>query len=145
MKNHRQNDCERSGRKSNRRRGATMVEFAIVAPIFLILLFGAFEFSRLNMMRSTASNAAYEAARLSMVPGATSAEATAEAQRILAVLGTRNASVTINPGTVSATDEEITVTITIPFADNAFMIPVFVGNMNIVAQSTLKTERYRGF
>ena len=121
-----------------------MVEFAIVAPIFLILLLGAFEFSRLNMIRSTASNAAYEAARLAMVPGATSAEAKAEANRILAVLGTKNTTVTINPTNVSEADDQITVEISIPFSDNAFLLPMFVGNFNIQAQSTLSTERFRG-
>lgn len=121
-----------------------MVEFAIVAPIFFILMLGAFEFSRMNMIRNTASNAAYEAARLAMVPGATSAEATAEANRILGVLGTRNAAVTINPAVIDEADDEITVTISVPFDDNAFLLPVFFGNMNITTQSTLRTERYRG-
>lgn len=129
----------------HRRAGATVVEFAIVAPIFFILLLGAFEFSRLNMIRNTASNAAYEAARLAMVPGATADEATAEAGRILSVLGTKNATITINPATLTELTDEISVDISIPFADNAFMLPYFVGNMTILAKSTLKTERYRGF
>ncbi len=86
---------------SNRcRRGATAVEFAIVAPIFFLLLLSSFEFSRLNVIRHTADNAAYEAARNAMVPGATAAEAIATANSILRVVGTRGARVTINPTTL---------------------------------------------
>jgi len=145
MKTQQINRTSQLAKATHCRAGAAVVEFAIVAPIFFILLLGAFEFSRLNMIRNTASNAAYEAARLAMVPGATADEATDEANRLLGVLGTKNATVTINPATVTELTDEITVDITIPFADNAFMLPFFVGNMNILAQSTLKTERYRGF
>ena len=45
------------------------VEFAITAPIFFLFLLAAFEFGWMNVMRHTADNAAYEAARAAMVPG----------------------------------------------------------------------------
>ena len=60
-----------SGQKVSSRAGATAVEFAIVAPIFFLIMLASFEFSRLNVIRHTADNAAYEAARHAMVPGAT--------------------------------------------------------------------------
>ena len=57
------------------RTAAAAVEFAIVATIFFLLVIAAFEFGRMNVIRHTADNAAYEAARHAMVPGATVAEA----------------------------------------------------------------------
>jgi Flp pilus assembly protein TadG len=74
---------------ATRRTGAAAVEFAIVAPVFFILVIAAFEFGRINVIRHTADNAAYEGARIAMVPGATAAEAVAEAERILRIVGTR--------------------------------------------------------
>ncbi len=79
------------------RRGATAVEFAITAPVFFLFLLAAFEFGWLNVMRHTADNAAYEAARAAMVPGATAAEATAKANTILQIVGARGAKVSITP------------------------------------------------
>jgi Flp pilus assembly protein TadG len=61
----------------NHRRGATAVEFALTAPIFFVFLLSAFEFGWLNVIRHTADNAAYEAARAAIVPGATVADARA--------------------------------------------------------------------
>src|SRR3972149_6271968 len=91
------------------RRGAAAVEFAITAPVFFLFLLAAFEFGWLNVMRHTADNAAYEAARQAIVPGATAAEATAEAQRVLNIVGARDAQVTITPSTIDANTKSVTV------------------------------------
>lgn len=56
---------------ASKRRGATMVEFVVVVPIFFMLLMVAMEFAVLGTIRSTADNAAYEAARKLVIPGAT--------------------------------------------------------------------------
>ena len=47
----------------SQRHGATVVEFALVAPIFCLFVLSSFEFGWLNVMCHTAENAAYEAAR----------------------------------------------------------------------------------
>src|SRR3990170_776120 len=96
------------------RRGATAVEFALTLPIFFLFLLAAFEFGWLNVIRHTADNAAYEAARTAMVPGATAAEARTKANRLLRIVGTRGARVTVSPDQLTAETEEITVAIAIP-------------------------------
>lgn len=131
----------RSGRRA--RAGVTTVEFAVVAPIFFLFLMAAFEFARLNVIRHTADNAAYEAARNAMVPGATAAEAVAEAQRILRIVGTRGARVTVNPATLDATVNQITVSVDVPMNQNGWITPRFTGSTSIRATSTLRTERAR--
>ena len=45
------------------------MELAAVLPVFLLIVFGCMEFSRISLMRSLGSNACYEAARASMVTG----------------------------------------------------------------------------
>ncbi len=127
--------------KRRGRRGAAAVEFAIVAPVFFILVIAAFEFGRINVIRHTADNAAYEAARRAMVPGATAAEATAEAQRILRIVGTRGAKVSVNPATLGPDVDKITVTVDVPMNQNGWITPRFTRTTTIRATSTLKTER----
>jgi Flp pilus assembly protein TadG len=117
------------------------VEFAIVVPVFFLLLTAAFEFSRLNVIRHTADNAAYEAARTAMVPGATAAEAVAKANSIMAVVGARGARVTVTPTTLGPEVDTINVKIDVPMNQNGWIAPKFTGNRTLTAQSTLRTER----
>lgn len=55
----------RNGR--TRRRGQSLVEFALVLPIFLLLIMGVIDAGRLVYMNSTLSNAAREGARTGSV------------------------------------------------------------------------------
>lgn len=52
---------------SKRRRGQSLVEFALVLPIFLLLLFGLIDAGRLVYQHSVLSQAAREGARLAAV------------------------------------------------------------------------------
>jgi hypothetical protein len=54
-----------------RRRGQGIVEFALAAPVFVILLFGIVEFSWFVFVSTNASHAAHEGARRGMVLGRT--------------------------------------------------------------------------
>ena len=122
---------------SRRRTGATSVEFAIVAPIFFTLVIASLEFGRLNIIRHTADQAAYEAARFAMVPGATAAEARSKAESMLKIVGARDSKITI----VGPTDDKVTVTVDVPLNTNGWIAPKFTQNKTIHATSTLKTER----
>ena len=128
-------------RRKPSRRGATIAEFAITAPIFLLFLMGAFEFGWLNVMRHTADNAAYEAARHAIVPGATAAEAIARAKSILNAVGTRGAKVTVSPTTITSSTPQVSVTVEIPVSSNAIIVPKFTGGKTLRSTSTLRTER----
>lgn len=123
------------------RRGVTVVEFAIVAPVFFLVVLAMFEFSWLNVVRHTADNAAYEAARRAIVPGATASEATDEASRILRAIGTRGARISIDPPTITLQTREVTVAIDIPMRENTLTLPRFTNSVLMHAESTLRTER----
>ncbi len=133
---------------NNRRRlyrdsrlGATVVEFAIVAPIFFLFLLASFEFGWLNVIRHTANNAAYEAARGAMVPGATAEEAKKTANAILNTIGIRNAVIAVTPATLSSTTTEIKVSIDVPLKNNALVVPHFTSNKKLHSEATMRTER----
>src|SRR3972149_2123149 len=96
-------------RRHDARRGAAAVEFAITAPVFFLFLLAAFEFGWLNVIRHTADNAAYEAARRVMVPGATAAEAVDKANSLLSIVGARGARITVTPATLTPNTEQVTV------------------------------------
>jgi Flp pilus assembly protein TadG len=136
MSNHRRN-C----RRTKSRRGAAIAEFALTAPIFILFLMAAFEFGWLNVMRHTADNAAYEAARHVMVPGATAAEGVAKAQSILNAVGARNVKITVTPSTITPSTSQVTVNIDIPVSSNALVIPRFAGGRKLSSKSTMRTER----
>jgi Flp pilus assembly protein TadG len=123
------------------RRGAVITEFAICAPVFFLIVLTMFEFGWLNVVRHTADNAAYEASRVSMVPGATAAEAIAEAERIMSVIGTRGATVEVNPSVLAPETTQVTVTVRVPLDRNSMVIPKFGRGKEIESSSTLRTER----
>ena len=54
------------GRRRGSRRGQTLVEFALILPIFLLLLVGIFDFGRAIYAYSTVNNAAREGGRLAI-------------------------------------------------------------------------------
>ena len=66
-------------KQRNVRWGASAVEFAMVAPTFIFVMAVCAEFSRMSILRNTAQNACYEAARLAMTEGATIADGIARA------------------------------------------------------------------
>jgi Flp pilus assembly protein TadG len=123
------------------RAGAAAVEFAFVAPIFFLLLIISLEFGRLNVIRHTADQAAYEAARHAMVPGATADEARQHADRMLRIVGARGAAVDVQPAVLGPDVEEITVTVDVPMNQNGWIAPRFTRSTTIHAVSRLKTER----
>ncbi|MCH8311023.1 MAG: pilus assembly protein, partial [Chloroflexi bacterium] len=55
-----------------RRRGATAVEFAMVAPILFVFIFALIEFGRIVMVQHTVVNAAREGCRIASLPTTTS-------------------------------------------------------------------------
>ena len=54
-------------RRRDEARGQTLVEFALILPIFLLLVIGIFDFGRAIYAYNTISNAAREAVRLGIV------------------------------------------------------------------------------
>ncbi|WP_372723005.1 TadE/TadG family type IV pilus assembly protein [Novipirellula sp.] len=121
-----------------------MVEFAIVANLMFVMIFTCMEFARMNMARNLAQDAAYFAARTAMVPGATRAEAIAEADRIMgSLLDDNGYDVTVSD--VNFDSPTITVTVSVDLQAIAMFTPMFLPNTTIETQAVMKTERYEGF
>jgi len=123
------------------RRGAAAVEFAVTASVFFVFLLAAFEFGWLNVIRHTADNAAYEAARTAMVPGATVDEARDKANGLLSIVGARGATISITPATITPETDAVTVDIDVPMDQNGLIVPRFTSATTLHSTSTLRTER----
>src|SRR5436189_188275 len=105
------------------RRGVTIVEFALVFPVFLTLLIGLIEFVRLSNLRHAADNAAYEAARNVIVPGAKASEAIAQANDLLVRGGIRGATIRVTPSVITESTASVTVDVSVPLSGNSWLPP----------------------
>jgi Flp pilus assembly protein TadG len=127
-------------RRHHNRPGAATLEFAFVAPIVLLLFFGAFEYSRFNSLRHSAHLAAFEGARRGIVPGATASDVQAQATKILHAVKIHGATITVTPATITNGSETVTVQVSIPIGDNSWVPPKFFSNSQLQAECTLERE-----
>ncbi|MBC8116836.1 MAG: pilus assembly protein [Candidatus Saccharimonas sp.] len=90
-------------RNKHARRGAAMVEMALVLPLFLMLVLGIIEFGRAMMVANLVTNAAREGARMAVLDGSTNTEVNNAVETFL--------QSAIGQG-VSAADIDVTITVT---------------------------------
>ena len=129
----------RSSRRAARR-GTTAVEFAVTAPIVFLFFFAAFEFCRVAMIRHTADNAVYEAARTAIIPGGSAVDARAEADRVLGTIGLSSYTVNVTPGTIDRDTPEVTVRVRVPLDGNSFVPLKFMAGRSIQRELTMRRE-----
>ncbi|TWT80905.1 TadE-like protein [Planctomycetes bacterium CA13] len=126
------------------RAGATMVEFAIVANLFFMVVFTCIEFARMNMARNLAQDAAYYAARIAMVPGATSEDATSEVNRIMGSMFNED-GFSVEVSDVDFEAEEVIVSVDVDLKKIALFTPMFLPDSILRSTAVMRTERYEGF
>ena len=95
------------------RRGATTVEMAIVLPVFLAILFGFIEISRLSFAVNTTQVALIKATRELSLPDSTAQDGEDAAKGYLTMLGYSedDITVTISPSTITENTPEVTMDI----------------------------------
>ena len=126
--------------KPSHRRGAFTVEFAFCCGIFFVVMMAGIEFARFMYARHSVDQAAYEAARVGIIPGATPAEVEVTARRILNATGIRGATVAITPTTFTDQTATVNVKIECNYADNSWIGPVFLAGARIKSDLTLDHE-----
>ncbi|MFN3189505.1 MAG: TadE/TadG family type IV pilus assembly protein [Aureliella sp.] len=133
----------RTFRHHRRRMGAATVEFAVAGPILFFLILSIFEFGWAVLIRHSADNAAYEAARKAIVPGGTSADAINEANRIMGIVGARSFNVRVNPTNITEDTREVEVTVSGAFANNGIVASRIFPGVNFESATKMLTERPR--
>jgi len=127
----------------NNRRGAAAVEFAIIAPVFFLLVFGMIEFGRMIMVQQIITNASREGARIAVLDGATTNGVTTQVTNYLDGAGVRGATVSVDPDppTDAGWGEPVTVEVTIPFSNVSWLpVPMFVGDMDLSSTASMRRE-----
>ena len=132
-----------------KRRGAAVVEFAFVAPVFILLVFGMIEFGRMVMVQQIITNATREGARLSVVDGSTISDVEAAVTNYLTTAtvtadtsfgGGDGVLVSPDPTTASFGDP-ITVTVQVDFSDVSWIpSPMYLGGTKLRAASVMRRE-----
>ena len=73
----------RTGNRAEQRRGGALIEFTLCLPVFLVIAFGTIETCRMLYLRQSLKIAAYESARIGIVPGADAAVVEAQCDLML--------------------------------------------------------------
>ena len=125
---------------SQQRRGATAVEVAICLPLLFIFLFGAYELSRCNMLLHAAESAAYEGARVGIVPGSTKEKIENAVSFVLSSVGATNFNVTVTPDVIQSDTEKVRVEVELDVQKNTSMPQFFVDEMRLRGECELTRE-----
>jgi len=137
------------------RRGAAIVEMAVVLPLFVLLVFGMIEFGRALMVSQLLTNAAREAARVAVSNGATNDDVVDSATDFLQeAIGvdpgdvTVDITITADPGNpdpgndVSAAQpgDRCTVVVTVPFDEVTLTRADYMAGRDLIGYCTMRRE-----
>lgn len=128
-----------------KRQGAAVVEFAIVAPLFFLLVFGMIEYGRMVMVQQVITNASREGARRAVLEGATTGEVISAVEAFLdaAAVDSNAAAVVISPDPPenAGFGGAVTVTVTVPFKEVSWLpSPMYLGSTTLEARTAMRRE-----
>ncbi|MCA0172570.1 TadE family protein [Bacillus sp. RAR_GA_16] len=114
-------------------KGQSMVEFALVLPILVMLLFGIIDFGRIFHTYLAIDHASREAARAASV-GENDATIISTAVKSASNISLGAGQIAVSPGGTKSSGSDVTVTITYPIS---FLTPVV---SNLTGPITLKSS-----
>lgn len=135
----------KSHRSTDREQGASMVEFAVVMPLFVLMLFGVIESGYLFAQLNETRNAAREGARIAVVDYGDSSAIVGETcnRSALTAAGTSIAISTTGDVTDPIADPTASVTVDVIKSYDSltgFLDPFFQGN-SLDSTVTMRVER----
>lgn len=128
--------------RDNQRRGVAAVEFALIAPLFFLLLLGSIELSRGFMVQQVLTNASRVGAREAITLSATQAAVESSVASYCTGMGVDNTVVSITPSPATArAGDEMTVTVSVPYSDITWLpAPQFMASKTLTATSVMRKE-----
>lgn len=120
-----------------------MVEFAIVAPVLLLLVMGMIEYGRLVMVQQVITNATREGARRAVLDGATTAGVETVVNDFLAASRISGAVVSVAPNPPSSANfgDPVTVSVQVPFSEVSWLpTPMFLNETTLSATTVMRRE-----
>jgi Flp pilus assembly protein TadG len=131
-------------KRSNRRRGVAAVEFAIVAPVFFLLIIGIVEIGRAMMVQQVLINASRVGARRAITLSSSEQAVIDAVNEYTAGVGVEGVSVAVapNPATAAA-GTSITVDVEIDYSEVSWLpAPWFLGGKQLAASSVMRKEGF---
>jgi Flp pilus assembly protein TadG len=131
-------------RTGKRRRGAAATEFAVVAPVFFLMIIGFIEFGRALMVQQVLINASRVGARQASTSGATTAQVQSAVQAYTSGVAVNGVVVTVSPEPSTApAGTTITVNASVPFSSVSWMNSAwFLGGKTLKANSQMRKEGF---
>ena len=129
--------------RCNQRRGAAAVEFAVVAPVFFLVVLGVIEFTRAMMVEELITNAAHEGARAGVLDGAQASDVDNAVNNYLSAAGISGATTTVSPSPPGSAPygTSISVTVAIPYQSVSWLpVPQYLGAKTLQAKSLMRRE-----
>ena len=126
-----------------KRRGAAAVEFAVVAPVFLLLVFGMIEYGRMVMVQQVLTNASREGARVAVLDGSTSQEVQDTVNQYLNSGSISGAVITVDPANPADAGfgDPVTVSVDIGFSQVSWLpSPMYLGGQTLSATTVMRRE-----
>ncbi len=132
--------CRRCRRN---RLGVAAVEFAVIAPVFFLLILGMIEFGRMVMVQQVITNASREGARIAVLDGTTESEVLVTVDNYLSSARVGGATVTVDPTNPNAANygEPVTVSVSVPFNQVSWLPSSFFGNDDTVLAAATVMRR----
>lgn len=127
----------------NRRPGAATVEFAIVAPLFIMLVFGMIEYGRMVMVQQLITSAGREGARMGVLEGVTVDQVTTTVTNYLEESSVNGATVTVSPSPLGSAryGEPVTVKVSVPFDSVSWLpSPMYLGGKTLKSVAIMRRE-----
>jgi Flp pilus assembly protein TadG len=127
---------------SSSRRGVTAVEFAVVAPVIFLLVFGGIEIGRLQMAIHGLEAAAREGCRMAVSWNVPQSDIQQAVDDRLASFGITGHTMTINPSLVFARQwDPVTVRIEVTYDQVSWLpAPRFLQGITLAGSCTLPHE-----
>ena len=137
------------------RRGAALVEMALVLPLFLLVVLGIIEFGRAMMVCQMVTNAAREGARRAILEDSTNTAVEQQvndfltsALNVSASDVTTTITITTAPGNEDAGNQLnksengdlVSIRVSVPYDSVSFVTGRFLAGKNLVGQSSMRHE-----
>ena len=119
------------------------MEFAVVAPVFILLVFGMIEYGRMVMVYQVLTNASREGARVAVLDGATTSSVQTQVNSYLTSASISGATVTVSPNPPSTAQygDPVTVTVSIPFSQVSWLpSPMYLGATTLTSATVMRRE-----
>lgn len=132
------------GKQFAHRCGAAAVEFAIVAPVFFLLVIGMIEIGRALMVQQVLINASRVGARQAVTAGATTSAVQTAVKDYATSVAVPSVSVSVTPDPAAAkSGDTMTVTTSVNYSSVSWLgSPWYLGGKTLTASSKMRKEGF---